>query len=189
MSDQRAGLFHQQQRSEPNMEDLTGVTSLITLFLVTEGLFLSNTHRFSRSHKGRRARGRAQTARRKSGRLTWPKDTRRRRWKLKPFGGRDGGVEGRGNDGKRKIRGDFIRNKTPTAVLLKLEERKLRMTPYRLQPSVSTRSRSTLHISARMLDVSVSLLFSSSSAQPAISRPYVSLLLSKFASFKKGVCP
>lgn len=88
MSDQRAGLFHQQQHSEPNTEDLTGVTSLITLFLVTEGLFLSNTHRFSRSHKGARARGRAQTARRKSGRLTWPKDTRRRRWKLKPFGGR-----------------------------------------------------------------------------------------------------
>lgn len=46
MSDHRAGLFHDQQHSEPNTEDLTGVTSLITLFLVTEGLFLSNTHGF-----------------------------------------------------------------------------------------------------------------------------------------------
>lgn len=152
MSDQRAGLFHQQQRAQHGGPHRGYLTHYL-VFGYRRSFPFKHPPLFTLTQ--RQARTWTRTDRTQK---IWPADmTKGHKTKEMKTKTIQGGGEGGGNDGKRKIRGDFIRKKTPAAGLLKLEERKPTMTPYRLQPSVSTRSRSALCISARMLDVAAPL--------------------------------
>lgn len=119
MSDQRAGLFHKQpaqwaEHGGPHR----GYLSHYLVFGYTRS-FPFKHPRVSRSQIDRRPRARADRTQK-----IWPADMTKghktKEMKTKTIRGREKKVEARGNHGKGKIRGDFIKNKTPAAVLLKL---------------------------------------------------------------------
>lgn len=121
MSDQRAGLFHKQPAQwAEHRGPHRGYLSHYLVFWLQPGLFpFKHPRVFAPANRQASTCARADRTQK-----IWPADMTKghktKEMKTKTIRGREKKVEARGNDGKGKIRWDFIKNKTPEAVLLKL---------------------------------------------------------------------